>query len=140
MYHILYIKDKSDNKPIGISHITEISTATRFPVWSSDNTIVSMTATNLRNATGKAPNNHSHSNYVASNHTHTMVNDFNSGEAIGISSSVVTTPATAGDYDIVVTNTNNYRNKFVAMTKTSFVEHITNLILLYGTQITHSSY
>lgn len=122
-----YIKDKSDNRPIGISHLLETTTATRFPVWNSDNTLVTMTATNFRKSISAAPDNHNHDTIYASNsHSHSSIHDCNSGSSIGISSTLGVTATTVGKYDIVVTNTSVYGNKFVAMDKGSLVDTIAN--------------
>lgn len=68
---------------------------------------------------GKAP----------SSHTHNTINDFSSGKALSISNSIHTTPETAGDYDIVVTNTNNYGNKLITMTKVSLINQISDQVI-----------
>ena len=62
-------------------------------------------------------------------HTHNTVNDFKDSSAIGISSSTVVTPTQAIDYDIVVTNTSNYGNKLVAMTKVSLINQISDQVI-----------
>ena len=68
---------------------------------------------------GKAP----------TSHTHNTINDFSSGKALSISNSIHTTPETAGDYDIVVTNTNNYGNKLITMTKVSLINQISDQVI-----------
>lgn len=87
--------------------------------------------TNLQSALdGKASTSHTHEFYATTKHTHNTINDLMSGNPIGISTSTYITPATAGDYDIVVANTSKIgNNKCVVMSKVSFVEHAKNHII-----------
>lgn len=79
---------------------------------------------------GKASTSHTHEFYATTKHTHNTINDLMSGNPIGISTSTYITPATAGDYDIVVANTSKIgNNKCVVMSKVSFVEHVKNHII-----------
>lgn len=109
---------------------------------------------------GKASTSHSHSNYAtttnlglanqridahekelgvhktlidgkaATSHTHNAINDFSNGKATGISPNTFVTPTTAVDYDIVVTNTNPFGNKFVVMRKIDFINHVISKVPL----------
>lgn len=79
---------------------------------------------------GKASVSHTHEFYATTKHTHNTINDLMSGNPIGISTSTYITPATAGEYDIVVANTSKIgNNKCVVMSKVSFVEHVKNHII-----------
>lgn len=100
-----------------------------FTPSSHSHTIANIT--NLQSALdGKASTSHTHEFYATTKHTHNTINDLMSGNPIGISTSTYITPATAGEYDIVVANTNKIgNNKCVVMSKVSFVEHVKNHII-----------
>ena len=67
---------------------------------------------------------------AATSHTHNAINDFSNGKATGISPNTFVTPTTAVDYDIVVTNTNPFGNKFVVMRKIDFINHVISKVPL----------
>ena len=100
-----------------------------FTPSSHSHTIANIT--NLQSALdGKASTSHTHEFYATTKHTHNTINDLMSGNPIGISTSTYTTPAAAGEYDIVVANTSKIgNNKCVVMSKVSFVEHVKNHII-----------
>lgn len=100
-----------------------------FTPSSHSHTIANIT--NLQSALdGKASTSHTHEFYATTKHTHNTINDLMSGNPIGISTSTYITPATAGEYDIVVANTSKIgNNKCVVMSKVSFVEHVKNHII-----------
>ena len=73
---------------------------------------------------GKASVSHNHDTiYAKSSHAHNTINDCNSGTSIGISSTLGVS-STTESYDIVVTNTSQFGNKFVTMDKDSFIDKI----------------
>lgn len=74
---------------------------------------------------GKASFSHNHDTiYAKSSHFHDKINDCNSGTSIGISSTLGIVPSVSEKYDIVVTNTSEFGNKFVTMDKDSFIDKI----------------
>lgn len=74
---------------------------------------------------GKASVSHNHDTiYAKSSHYHDKINDCNSGTSIGISSTLGIVPSVSEKYDIVVTNTSEFGNKFVTMDKDSFIDKI----------------
>ena len=74
---------------------------------------------------GKASVSHTHDTiYAKSSHYHDKINDCNSGTSIGISSTLGIVPSVSEKYDIVVTNTSEFGNKFVTMDKDSFIDKI----------------
>lgn len=74
---------------------------------------------------GKASVSHNHDTiYAKSSHYHNTINDCNSGTSIGISSTLGIVPSVSEKYDIVVTNTSEFGNKFVTMDKDSFIDKI----------------
>lgn len=74
---------------------------------------------------GKASFSHNHDTiYAKSSHYHNTINDCNSGTSIGISSTLGIVPSVSEKYDIVVTNTSEFGNKFVTMDKDSFIDKI----------------
>lgn len=109
---------------------------------------------------GKAASNHAHSNYATttnlnlanqridahekelgthktlidgkapSNHSHSSINDWTSGTALSISTSTHVTPEKAGDYDVVIANTNAFGDyRLVTMSKVNLENQISDLTL-----------
>ena len=88
--------------------------------------------TNLQSALdGKASFSHNHDTiYAKSSHSHNTINDCNSGTPIGISSTLGIVPSVSEKYDIVVTNTSEFGNKFVTLDKTIFTNRLIDTIPL----------
>ena len=120
-----YVQDSRSGGNIAISYRDpSVKTASWFPVFVTAEKIGTISGSNLRNTIGAATASHSHSEYAPTSHTHNTINDFSNGKATGISPNTFVTPTTAVDYDIVVTNTNPFGNKFVAMRKIDFINHV----------------
>ena len=101
-----------------------------FTPSSHSHTIANIT--NLQSALDrKASVSHNHDTiYAKSSHSHNTINDCNSGTSIGISSTLGIVPSTTESYDIVVTNTSQFGNKFVTMDKTIFANYLIDTIPL----------
>lgn len=79
----------------------------------------------------KASVSHNHDTiYAKSSHSHNTINDCNSGTSIGISSTLGIVPSVSEKYDIVVTNTSEFGNKFVTLDKTIFANSLIDTIPL----------
>ena len=119
----LYIRDSYNGKKISLSY--QESSATTFshvPVFTGAGHIGNISKANFRSVIDAAPTNHSHN----------TINDFSpeADNEVAISTFTNITPATAGEYDIVVANTSKIgNNKCVVMSRVSFVEHVKNHII-----------
>ena len=119
----LYIRDSYNGKKISLSY--QESSATTFshvPVFTGAGHIGNISKSNFRSVIDAAPTNHSHN----------TINDFSpeADNEVAISTFTNITPATAGEYDIVVANTSKIgNNKCVVMSRVSFVEHVKNHII-----------
>lgn len=95
-----------------------------FTPSSHSHTIANIT--NLQSALdGKANYTHNHdAAYATRTHAHEHIRDCNNKADIGISSTLGIVPSVSEKYDIVVTNTSEFGNKFVTMDKDIFIGKI----------------
>lgn len=95
-----------------------------FTPSSHSHTIANIT--NLQSALdGKANYTHNHdAAYATRTHAHEHIRDCNNKADIGISSTLGIVPSVSEKYDIVVTNTSQFGNKFVTMDKDIFIGKI----------------
>lgn len=95
-----------------------------FTPSSHSHTIANIT--NLQSALdGKANYTHNHdAAYATRTHAHEHIRDCNNKANIGISSTLGIVPSVSEKYDIVVTNTSEFGNKFVTMDKDIFIGKI----------------